>query len=561
MESTPNKGARVPSDPPTSAPRALRVGVLGATGYVGGRLVPHLLQRGYAVRAMSRSQSKLDYRLWAGHPACETLAVDVFDRQALCAALRGLDVAYYLVHSMDPGQSDFAAADREAAANMAFASAQAGVRRIIYLSGLVPADPRMSKHLASRAEVADILSQGTVPVTVLRAAVILGSGSASFELIRYLVDRLPVMLTPRWVRTESQPICIRNVLHYLSGCLECEATVGQTYDIGGPFIETYERLFRIYEQEAGLRRRWIVPVPILTPMLSSMWLGLITPIPVPLARPLVLGLRNRVVCGDYRIRELIPQDLMDCRTAIRRALEKVSQNIVDTSWADAGQVRPPEWMACGDAPYAGGTVLDIAYRVRLSGCPEQIWDQITRIGGATGWYRGNVLWFVRGVFDRIIGGAGLARGRRHPTRLQVGDALDFWRVLDVSPPNRLLLLAEMKLPGEALLEFAMAQLGTGETELTMTARFLPRGLWGIVYWYAMGPAHTFIFKGVVRAIAQETGCRLTGGPERVRHPPVKCPLPQPANATDEGAAGCGAAASCGAAQPTGDDRGGAPEEP
>lgn len=506
------------------------IAVLGATGYVGGRLVPALLNKGWRVRAVGRSATKLHCRPWGHHERLEIAKADVMDKSALVRSLVGCEAAYYLVHSMiGTGSEDYAELDRRAARNMAEAAAEAGVRRIIYLGGMTPKDPNLSKHLRSRAEVADLLQEGAVPVTVLRAAIIIGSGSASFELIRYLVDRLPVMLTPKWVRTESQPISIRDVLGYLAGCLEHPETVGQDYDIGGPFIETYDNLFRIYAEEAGLRRRLIIPVPILTPWLSSHWLGLVSPIPVSLAKPLILGLRNRAVCRDFRIREIMPRELVDCRTAIRRALEKVKQHVVDTSWSDAGALNPPEWVVEGDAPYAGGTVLSDSYRVRLEGCPEELWDRVSAIGGETGWYYGDRLWKLRGWLDDLLGGVGLRRGRRDPRNVAVGDALDFWRVLDVSPPNRLLLLAEMKLPGEALLEFSMDQLGTGDTELTVTARFLPRGVAGLLYWWAVYPLHGLVFRGMIGSIASRTHCTVLDGPRPVPSGAVKCRLEPPEN--------------------------------
>jgi uncharacterized protein YbjT (DUF2867 family) len=490
--------------------------VTGATGYVGGRLVPRLLAAGCRVRALGRSLNKLRHRPWGGHPLLGLAQGDVMDAESLRQAAQGCWAAFYLVHSMTAAARDFAAADRQAARNMARAAAAAGLDRIIYLGGLGGADdPNLSEHLRSRFEVARILQSGAVPTTCLRAAMILGSGGAAFEILRYLVDRLPVMLTPRWVHTPVQPIAITNVLTYLMGCLSHDETRGQTFDIGGPEVVTYRELMDIYAEEAHLVRRLVIPVPVLTPRLSSYWIHLVTPVPASLAQPLAAGLANPVVCLDNRIREIIPQELLNCRQTIRLALQRIEQQRVETCWSDAGELRPPEWAACGDAEYTGGTVLSLGYRIRLQATPEEVWQPLARIGGATGWYYGDSLWAIRGWIDRLLGGSGLRRGRRHPTELHPGDALDFFRVLEVEPGQRLLLLAEMKLPGEATLEFRLASRPDGATELTQVARFLPRGLMGIAYWYGLDPFHKKIYQGMLRAIAAATGKAVTAGPERV----------------------------------------------
>ena len=296
--------------------------VLGASGYVGGTLIPELLQQGYRVRAAGRSIGRLHAKEWSAHPNVKLAEADALDIESLKKALEDVDAVYYLVHSMSPQSSDFARDDRLAAKNMVKAAEECGVKRIIYLGGLGGADSHLSEHLRSRHEVAQILGSGPVPTTVLRAAMIIGAGSVSFQLMRYLVTRLPVMITPRWVRTPSQPIAIKNVIAYLVGCLDKEETAGQTYDIGGKEVLSYEDLFQIYAQVAGLRRRWIIRVPVLTPHLSSLWIHLVTPIPGYIARPLTEGLRNRVVCNDRRILDIIPQDLLNAREAISAALKK-----------------------------------------------------------------------------------------------------------------------------------------------------------------------------------------------------------------------------------------------
>ena len=494
--------------------RAKPVLVTGATGYVGGRLVPLLLESGYRVRVAGRSLSKLHCRPWASTPGVELVQADVLDSDSLMKAAQGCWAAFYLVHSMNSRRKDFARADRVSARNMAGAAAAGRVEKIIYLGGLGRNDPKLSEHLRSRAEVAGILQSGTVPTTFLRAAMILGSGSASFEIMRYLVERLPVMITSKWVHTAVQPIAIRNVLHYLKGCLEEDETTGGTFDIGGPDVLTYEDLLGIYAEEAHLPRRWIIPVPLLTPHLSAYWIHLVTPVPSSIARPLIEGLRIPVVCGENRIRSLIPQELLTCREAIRLALERVEQERVDTCWMDAGETLLPEWIHCGDAPYAGGTILECGYRAVIEASPEEVWQAIKKIGGGTGWYFGDRLWALRGTMDRLLGGIGLKRGRRHPRELYSGDALDFWRVLEIEEPRHLQLLAEMKLPGEAILEFKLHPLGRGRSELQQLSRFLPKGLFGILYWYTLYPVHQWVFRGMLRGIARAVGKPLAEGPDR-----------------------------------------------
>jgi uncharacterized protein YbjT (DUF2867 family) len=490
-----------------------RVAVLGATGYVGGRLVPRLLKRGYAVVAISRSASKLRSRPWATHPDVELRSADVLQVESLAKALEGCCWAYYLVHSMDGQSRDFAEADRRAAANLVQVSA--GLERIIYLGGLGLEGPKLSKHLRSRAEVASILQQGTVPVTVFRAAMIIGSGSASFEMLRYLVDRLVIMLTPSWVSTPSQPIGIRNVLNYLIACLEYPETVGQTYDIGGPDVVTYRQLMQIYAEEAGFKRRYIISIPLFSPWLSSSWISLVTPVQASIARPLVEGLKNPTVCSETRIREIIPQELLSCREAIRRALRLHLKHHIETHWTDAGFLPPEEAVYHGDPNWSGGTVYTDRRFIVIEGNPEELWTAVVRIGGETGWYYGNALWRLRGLMDRLMGGVGDSRGRRDPDEVLAGDALDFWRVLAVIPNQRLRLLAEMKVPGQAILDFHVEKIDDHHVKLVQTAWFVPRGLLGLAYWFAVSPLHNFVFDGMLRGIAKAAHVPIKEGPSRV----------------------------------------------
>lgn len=494
--------------------RSQPVLVTGSTGYVGGRLVPQLLSSGHRVRVLGRSLSKLQSRPWAGHPLLEMARADVLDPASLKKAAQGCWAALYLVHSMSAGHKDFAEADRKAAINMSKAADEAGMEKIIYLGGLGEESDTLSKHLKSRIEVARILQSGRVPTTFLRAAMILGSGSASFEILRYLVERLPVMVTPRWVTNPVQPIAIRNVLNYLEGCLEHEETTGGTFDIGGPEVVTYRRLMEVYAEEAGLARRWIIPVPLLTPRLSSLWIHLVTPVPAHIARPLTEGLRNPVICQEDRIRSLIPQDLMSCRQTIRLALGRIRNQCVETCWTDAGQPSIPEWIHCGDASYSGGDIMESGYRIVLDAAPQEVWKPIVRIGGATGWYSADALWVLRGAVDRLVGGVGLRRGRRDPDRLLAGDAVDFFRVLEVEEPFHLHLLAEMKFPGEASLEFKLHPMKEGRTELQQLSRYVPKGLSGLLYWYTLYPFHKWVFRGMLKGIANAVGKPVIQGPDR-----------------------------------------------
>jgi uncharacterized protein YbjT (DUF2867 family) len=464
---------------------------------------------------MGRNLDKISCRPWAGSNRIELVQGDVLDLESLERAAVGCRAAYYLVHSMIAQKEKYVEADRLGARNMVAAAAAGGLKRIIYLGGLAETrDGTLSKHLKSRIEVADILQAGPVPTTNLRAPMILGSGSASFEILRYLVERLPAMVTPRWVQSLNQPIAIRNVINYLTACLEHDETLGQTLDIGGPDVLTYRDLLDIYAQEAGLRKRFIIPVPVLTPTLSSYWIHLISPVPTAIALPLTEGLTSDAVCTDNRIHAIIPQKLVSCREAIRLALDRIKQEQVDTCWMDAGSVLEPEWAHCGDADWAGGTIMNCGYRVRIRATAEEVWQPVSRIGGKTGWYFGNYLWRLRGILDRLAGGVGLRRGRRHSSQIGVGDALDFWRVLKIDAPQELLLVAEMKTPGEALLKFQINPGGNGLVEFQMLSRFLPKGLFGILYWYVLYPFHQWIFYGMLKSIAKSIDKPIVDGPKR-----------------------------------------------
>jgi uncharacterized protein YbjT (DUF2867 family) len=471
--------------------------VTGATGYIGGRLVPRLLEAGWRVRCLARTPRKLADRPWANDPRVEILPGDVGDAAALDRALTGCGAAFYLVHSMLAAGAAYAEQDRQLAGTFATAAARARVGRIVYLGGLGELGDGLSEHLASRREVEHVLAASGVPVTTLRAAMIIGSGSASFEILRYLVERLPVMVTPRWVATESQPIAVRDVVHYLVACLDVAETAGRTLDIGGPDVLSYLELMQVMAEERGLRRRLILPLPVLTPQLSSLWIHLVTPVSQHIARPLAEGLRNRVVCRDDEAARLMPQRRTPVREAIRQALERTERGGTETTWSMAGPVP-------GDPDWSGGTVFVDRREVEVAAPASAAFRAVCRIGGGHGWYAADVLWRIRGAMDRLVGGPGLRRGRRDPETVAWGEPLDFWRVTGLEPDRRLSLRAEMKLPGEALLEFAIEPGDTlDRCRLVQTARFLPRGLAGLAYWYAVLPLHGIVFSGMLEGIRQE----------------------------------------------------------
>jgi len=471
------------------------IAVVGATGYVGGRLVPRLLDAGYHVRCLARDERKVKARPWGSNPLASFARTDLSQEDGVAAALAGCHAAFYLVHSMNVARREYRRRDQEIAERFARAAHHAGVARIIYLGGLGETGDGLSEHLASRREVESALASTPVPVTTLRAAMIIGAGSASFETLRYLVERLPVMITPRWVHTECQPIAIGDVLHYLVACLDAPETTGKTLDIGGANVATYAQIMQTMARALRLPARRVIPVPVLTPRLSSLWIHLVTPVNKEIARPLAEGLKNRVVCRDDEAARLMPGHRLTIAEAVSAALQAGGADSSSTSWTDTG-VMP------GDPDWAGGKVFVDRRATQVRVPPAATFGAVCRVGGRQGWYSAGWLWRLRGAIDRLAGGPGLSRGRRHPEEIRYGDALDFWRVTAIDPHQRLALRAEMKLPGDAELEFAVQADGRG-TRLTQTARFKPRGLGGLLYWWAVFPVHQLVFQRMLDGIRRD----------------------------------------------------------
>jgi len=472
--------------------------VTGATGYIGGRLVPRLLEAGFRVRCLARDAVRLEGRTWRGQ--VELVEGDVLRPESLNATMRGVTAAYYLVHSLGEG-SDFPERDVQGARNFGAAAKHAAVPRIVYLGGLGDPATALSPHLRSRHETGDALRESGVPVTEFRAGVIVGSGSLSFEMIRYLTERVPVMICPRWVFTRIQPIAVRNVLDYLTAALRVPESAGCTIEIGGADVITYGEMLTFYAEVRGLRR-WLVPVPVLTPKLSSYWVHLVTPIPSAIARPLIAGLRNEIIVRDDLARRLFPSiQPLDYRTAVRDALEKLRASEVETSWSDALSTSQPNATPVTLTTHEG---MIIEHRqIAVAAPADAIFRAFTGLGGARGWLYMNWAWRIRGTIDRLFGGVGLRRGRRATDALRVGEALDFWRVEAIDPGRMMRLRAEMKVPGKAWLQFEVsAQNHDPRLLLEQTAYFAPKGLLGLLYWYGLYPIHALIFRGMVKKLAE-----------------------------------------------------------
>lgn len=473
--------------------------VTGVTGYIGGRLVPELLDQGYDIRVLSRDASRLQGRRWIDK--VEVVEADVLKPETLPAALEDIDVAYYLIHSMTGnGDSDFHDRDMQAARNFGDAAKAQNVNRIIYLGGLGNPEDKLSQHLSSRQKTGETLRASGVPVTEFRAAVVVGSGSKSFEMVRYLTERVPMMICPTWVYSNVQPIAIRNVLQYLVLAVEKPETKNEIIEIGGSSVITYADMMRIYAQINGLKRI-LIPVPVLSPALSSHWVHWMTPIPASLARPLIEGLKNDVVVQSDKAQKLFPEiDPFSYKKAVELAMARIDTEEVETTWNDSlisskGDERP--------VVLETKQGLNIERRIRkVNASQHDVFQTFTSLGGDKGWLTFEWAWKLRGIMDRLVGGVGFRRGRRHPQNLRVGDALDFWRVEAIKPDELLRLRAEMKVPGRAWLEFQAIQTGD-QTKLVQTAYFAPKGLGGLFYWYGLYPFHSLIFSSMIDHIAED----------------------------------------------------------
>ena len=483
------------------------IAVAGGTGYIGGRLIPLLLEAGHKVTVLSRSPDKLRDIPW--RQEVEVLEGDLTDPEAANALCNGADVLYYLVHSMSSnshGTEDFGQTERTCARNLSQASREAGVKRLIYLSGLHP-QGELSRHLASRKEVGEILMTSGTPTAVLQAGLVIGSGSASFEMVRHLTDVLPMMPAPKWVLNKIQPIAVRDALHYLVGAIELPAEINRTFDIGGPEVLTYAQMMKVYAVASGLRQPIILPLPVLTPWLAGQWVNLVTPVPRSLAIPLVESLQHDCYAREKDIMDFIPDPeggLTPYRSAVELALHKIEVDTVETTWATAHALSAPAEPLPSDPDWAGLTVFTDERSKETPAKASEVWKVVEAIGGDNGYYSLPFAWRVRGLMDKVAGGAGLTRGRRSPTHLQLNDTVDWWRVETLDHGRLLRLRAEMLVPGRAWLEFEVTPTIEDGQESGCTYRqraiFFPRGLSGRLYWLAVLPFHGIIFKSMANRI-------------------------------------------------------------
>jgi len=475
----------------------MKILLTGANGYIGTRLLPLLLEEKHEIVCLVRDKRRFANQSDLSEQV-KIISGDLLEEESLSEIPTDIDAAYYLVHSMSSSGSEFDDMERQSSSNFSSAIKRTNCKQIIYLTGIAN-DEHLSKHLNSRLAVEEELKLSGVACTILRAAIIIGSGSASFEIIRDLTEKIPVMVTPKWVNTKCQPIGIRDVLAYLIGVLYNEKAYNQTFDIGGPDVLTYKEMMFGYAKERGLKR-WIFTIPVLTPRLSSLWLNMITPVPYSLARSLVDSMKNEVICKDNRIKEVVPRECLTYAESLHLAFEKIDQNSIVSSWKDAlnrGYLRS-NFMDQIKVPQNG--TLEYKVKMPFERKAEEVFENIWSIGGSRGWYYMDWLWQFRGFLDKIFGGVGTRRGRTSNVDIQPGDVLDFWRVLLADKKSkRLLLYAEMKVPGEAWLELKLVDFH-GKAFLSQIATFRPKGLWGRMYWYAMWPFHVVLFKGMAKQI-------------------------------------------------------------
>ena len=476
--------------------------VTGATGYIGGRLVRELLNAGYKVRVFARFPDRLRDMPWIDQ--VEVISGDALESEFIDKAMKNVDVAYYLLHALNKGP-EFVDIETKMAHVFADSAKANNVQKIIYLGGLIPAQ-KLSKHLESRKITGEILRNSSVPTIEFRAGVVIGSGSASFEMLRYLTERLPVMITPKWVKTKIQPIAVRDVLYYLVGAAALGNDINRTFDIGGPDIYTYKEMMNHYAKVSHLRKRIIIPVPLLTPRLSSLWVGFVTPVPGSIAKPLVRSLINEVICKENDIKKYLPdpkEGLTNFDKAVDLALIRVRDAQVSTRWSSASIPGVPSEPMPSDPEWSGGSLYQDIRTAEVDTSNHEVWKVVEAIGGEHGYFSLDWAWEIRGLMDRAVGGVGLRRGRRDPNTLHVGETLDFWRVEERIPDNLLRLRAEMKMPGKAWLEFKIEKINENKCKLTQRAIFYPKGLAGHAYWWSIIPFHGLVFPGMCKNIAKE----------------------------------------------------------
>jgi uncharacterized protein YbjT (DUF2867 family) len=483
--------------PTKPIPGAGKILVTGASGYIGGRLVSELFERGYQVRVVIRGNAVHYQELW---PQAEIVVADALKHETLQCALRGIDTAFYLIHSLLLGRHQFYEADIQAARNFRMAAEENNVKRIIYLGGLGDVETTLSDHLRSRIHVSQELQNGPIPVTILRAATIMGSGSASYEIIKHLVKKIPIINVPTWGTTRCQPIAIRDVIKYLVGCLETPETAEKSFDIGGQDILTYREMLEVFAEVTGKKRLFFTG-PFSRLGFYAYIASLVTPVPAPIIQSLMEGLKNEVVCKDDSIKQFIPFETLSYREAIQRALLREEQDKVYTRWSDAypkDHSLAIKLNELGRIPYYTAT-----YSILSGKSAPALFKSICRIGGKEGWFQNNWLWWLRGMIDRLLMGVGSARGRRSNTTLKINDVIDFWRVEDIKSDKRLLLRAEMKLPGRGWLEFKIVP-ENGKNNFSITAYYDTDTMFGMLYWYSFLPFHNIIFNDLIKQIEKRS---------------------------------------------------------